>query len=196
LSISCLLTWILFGCFTLVPLRVQGEVNLEEIDQLPEDEQVAAFQLLVEKEPHNARFHNSLGFCYHRRGDYELAEKYYAAALHLDPTYATAYNNLGALCLKRGQYQESRYYFEKALEHNPSHVKAMYNLGVVHFKQGNYFKALRCYYHAKTMDACYVKERGTSEKAKKELDEALKKNPESRILKQAHSQLNHSSLER
>jgi Tfp pilus assembly protein PilF len=39
------------------------------------------------------------------------------------------------------------------------------------------------------MDASYVEERSDTEKAKKEVDEALKKDPESHILKKASSQL-------
>ena len=67
----------------------------------------------------------------------------------------------------------------------------MYNLGVAYFKKGDYFKSLRCYLKAKKMDAAYVKERGDNEKAKKEVEEALNKDPENKILKKVSSQLNH-----
>ncbi len=67
----------------------------------------------------------------------------------------------------------------------------MYNLGVTYFKKGNYFKAFRCYLKAKKMNAAYVKERSDNEKAKIEIDEALKKDPENKILKKVSSQLNH-----
>lgn len=186
-----LLIRIFLSC--LVPLLVsaQGEGYLQEIDQLPEEEQLFAYRMLVDKNPQNARFQNSLGFCYYRMEDYDMAEEHYTTALTLDPAYSAVYNNLGVVYLKKGQYDESKHYFEKALQYNSHNVKAMYNLGVTHFREGNYFKALRCYLKAKRMDANYVKERGDEEKVKKEVGEALKKDPESPILKKASSHLNH-----
>lgn len=170
--------------------------NLQEIDLLSDEEQLVAFQMLVDKNPQNARLQNSLGFCYYRVEDYDMAEKHYATALALDPNYSTAYNNLGVIYLKKGQYDRSKHYFEKALQSNSSNVKSMYNLGVTHFRKGNYFKALRCYLKVKRMDASYVEERSDTEKAKKEVDEALKKNPESHILKKASSQLSKQSKQK
>ena len=67
----------------------------------------------------------------------------------------------------------------------------MYNLGVAFFRKGDYFTALRCYIKAKKMNITYVKERGDPEKVKKEVNEALKKDPENKILKKVSSQLNH-----
>ena len=129
-------------------MNAQGEKSLKEIDQLPDEEQLVAYRVLVDKDPQNSRLQNSLGFCYYRVEDYDTAEKHYTKALTLDPTYSTAHNNLGVIYLKKGQYDVSKQYFDKALKYNPNNVKAMYNLGVTQFKKGNYFKALRCYFKA------------------------------------------------
>jgi len=178
----------------LMSLSVNAQVgmNFEEVDLLSEEEQLVAYQILVGKEPQNARFQNSLGFCYYRMKNYDMAEKHYAEALMLNPTYSTAYNNLGVVCLKKGQYDMSKHCFEKALEYNSHNVKAVYNLGVTHFREGNYLRALRYYLESKNMDADYVKERGDWEKMKKEVDEALQKDPENHILKKVSSRLNDS----
>lgn len=185
-----LLIVLLLGSLVFLPVNVHGGMSLEEIDLLSEEDQLVAYQMLVEKEPQNARFQNSLGFCYYRMKDYNMAEKHYAKALMLDSTYSTAYNNLGVICLKRGKHDVSKHYFEKALEYNSHNVKAMYNLGVTHFREGSYLRALRCYLKSKRMDADYVKERDDREKMRKEVNEALRKDPESPVLKRVSSQLN------
>ena len=176
----------------LLPLSVsaQGERSLQEIDHIPEEEQLIAYQMLVDKDPQNARFQNSLGFCYYRMEAYDMAEKHYIKALTLDPTYSTACNNLGVVYLKKGQYDLSRHYFKKALQYNPYNVKVMYNLGVTHFREGNYFRAFRCYIKAKRMDESYVKERGNTEKVRKEVDKALKRDSENQILRKVRLYLN------
>ena len=181
---------VLLGSLVFLPVSVHGGMSLEEIDLLSEEDQLVAYQMLVEKEPQNPRFQNSLGFCNYRMEDYDMAEKHYAEALMLDPTYSTAYNNLGVIYLKKGKYDVAKHYFEKALEYNFHNVKAMYNLGVTYFREGSYLRALRCYLKSKRMDADYVKERGDREKMKKEVDEALRKDPESPVLKRVSSQLN------
>jgi len=178
-----LLIFTVISCLIPLSVSAQEETSLQEIDLLPEEEQLVAFQILVDKSPQNARFQNSLGFCYYRVGKYEKAEKHYATALIIDPAYSTAYNNLGVLYLKKGQHELSRHYFEKALKYNSCNVKAIYNLGVAHFRKGNYFKALRCYLKAKRMDDDYVKERGDRERVKNEVDEAHRKDPGNNILK-------------
>ncbi len=185
-----LLIVVLLGNLVFLPVNAHGGMSLEEIDLLSEEEQLAAYRMLVGKDPQNARFQNSLGFCYYRMEDCDMAEKHYTKALTLDPTYSTTYNNLGVIYLKRGKYDVSKHHFEKALEYNSHNVKAMYNLGVTHFREGSYLRALRCYLKSKRMDADYVKERSDREKMKKEVDEALKKDPESPILKKVSSRIN------
>jgi tetratricopeptide (TPR) repeat protein len=128
--------------------------------------------------------------------DYEMAEKHYTEALILDPTYSTAYNNLGVVYLKRGQYDVSKRYFEKALEYNSHNVKAVYNLGVTHFREGNYLRAFRYYLASKRMDAEYVQERGDRGKMEKEVNEALKKDPESLLLRKVSSRLNNDDIKK
>ena len=171
--------------------NAQEEKILQDIYLLSQEEQLVAYRMLVNDDPQNPRLQSSLGFCYYRIADYERAEQHYLKALALDPTYSIAYNNLGVTCLKKDKSDMSKHYFEKAIRYDARNVKAMYNLGVAYFKKGHYFKVIRCYLKAKKMDAAYVKERGDNEKAKKEVNEALKKDPENNILKKVSSQLNH-----
>ncbi len=189
LIVFCLLTFLV--CLSPLSTNAQEEKILEEIYLFSQEEQLVAYQMLVDNNPYNPRLHNSLGFCYYRMEDYDMAELHYVRALALDPSYSVAYNNLGVIYLKKERSDISKHYFEKALRYDSYNVKAMYNLGVAYFRKGNYFKAFRCYLKAKKMNAAYVKERGDNEKAKIEIDEALKKDPENKILKKVSSQLNH-----
>jgi len=191
LIVFCLLTLMFTGCLSPLSVNAQEEKILQDIYLLSQEEQLIAYQMLVKDDPQNPRLQNSLGFCYYRMGDYDSAEQHYVRALALDPTYSVAYNNLGVTYLKNDKSDISKHYFEKAIRYDAHNVKAMYNLGVAYFKKGDYFKALRCYLKAKKMDIAYVKERGDNEKAKKEVEEALKKDPENKTLKKVSSQLNH-----
>ena len=179
------------GCLSPLSVNAQEEKILQDIYLLSQEEQLIAYQMLVKDDPQNPRLQNSLGFCYYRMGDYDSAEQHYVRALALDPTYSVAYNNLGVTYLKNDKSDISKHYFEKAIRYDAHNVKAMYNLGVAYFKKGDYFKSLRCYLKAKKMDVAYVKERGDNEKAKKEVEEALNKDPENKTLKKVSSQLNH-----
>ena len=178
-------------CLSPLSVIAQEEGILQEIDLLSEEEQLVAYQMLVDDNPDNPRLHNSLGFCYYRMEDYDMAEQHYSRALALDPTYSVAYNNLGVIYLKKEKSDVSKHYFENALRYDSYNVKAMYNLGVAYFRKGNYFKALRCYLKARKMSVTYVKERSDNEQMRKGVDEALKKNPKNKILKKASSHLNH-----
>ena len=191
LIVFYLLTLMFIGWLSPLSANAQEEKILRDIYLLSQEEQLVAYQMLVKDNPQDPRLQNSLGFCYYRIADYERAEQHYLKALALDPTYSIAYNNLGVTCLKKDKSDMSKHYFEKAIRYDARNVKAMYNLGVAYFKKGHYFKAIRCYLKAKKMDAAYVKERGDNEKAKKEVNEALKKDPENNILKKVSSQLNH-----
>ena len=190
LIIFHLLMWMFLNCLIPLSVNAQGGGILQVIDQLPEGEQLIAYRMLVDKDPQNARFQNSLGFCYYRMEDYDMAEQHYSKALTLEPTYSTAYNNLGVIYLKKEQYDVSRHYFKKALHYNPYNVKAMYNLGITYFRKGNYFKALRCYSKVKKMDENYVKERDNIERMREEVDEALRRDSGNQVLKKVRLYLN------
>ena len=176
----------------ILPLSVSAQATIcpEEIEYFSDAGQLGVYQMLVSANPQDSRLQNSLGFCYYRMGDYDMAEEHYVKALNLSPDYSTVYNNLGVLYLQKEQHEISKNYFEKALHYNAGNVKAMYNLGVAHFRKGDYFKALRCYLKAKKMDGVYVKDRSDTEKMRKEVDEALKKDPQNRALEKVSAHLN------
>ncbi len=186
----CLLMCIFLGSILPLSANDQAAICPEEINHLSDEEQLAAYQMLVSANPQDSRLQNSLGFCYYRMGDYDMAEEHYVKALNLSPDYSTAYNNLGVLYLQKEQHEISKNYFEKALHYNADNVKAMDNLGVAHFRKGDYFKALRCYLKAKKMDGVYVKDRSDTEKMRKEVDEALKKDPQNKVLEKVSAHLN------
>jgi len=182
--------WIVLNSILPLSASAQATICPDEIDHYSEEEQLVAYQMLVSANPQDSRLQNSLGFCYYRMGDYDMAEEHYVRALNLSPDYSTVYNNLGVLYLKKEQHEISKNYFEKALHYNTGNVKAMYNLGVAHFRNGDYFKALRCYLKAKKMNGVYVKERSDPEKMRKEVDEALKKDPQNQVLEKVSAHLN------
>lgn len=59
--------------------------------------EVAMWEDVVGKSPHNARAYNNLGYAYGLAGRHEEARRAYLAALHLRPDYTKASNNLFAL---------------------------------------------------------------------------------------------------
>jgi tetratricopeptide (TPR) repeat protein len=87
--------------------------------------------------------HNNLGNAYHRRGELDLAEREYRAALEADPSSHTAFYNLGNLALDRGRLDEAERLYRRTLALQPDSAEAAYNLGVVAHRRGDDGEALR-----------------------------------------------------
>lgn len=65
---------------------------------------------------------NLLGTIYHRKGNYQQAEKYYRRVLTLKPEHAMVHFNLGALAWAQKEFESAHEYFQKAVEFAPSNA--------------------------------------------------------------------------
>ena len=95
------------------------------------------------------------GRLHHARGEIKKAEEYYRKALSHVPTHRRALNNLGALTLAEKKYPEAVQLFQKASKLEPLNDRLHVNLALAYFLSGR--KAA----------------------AEKELQKALRLNPES-----------------
>jgi tetratricopeptide (TPR) repeat protein len=71
------------------------------------------------------------------------AEKYYRAAIRLEPDYGQALTGLGAVLLMEKRFDEARSLFEKALSVDPNHSTALINLAMIDRSQGDNESALQ-----------------------------------------------------
>ena len=87
-----------------------------------------------------------------RKGDDKTAEKYFLAALAINPDDVDAMKGLGQLAYLTGDYDNALHYYQNALQICPADTetlnmtgKAYYNLGLLSSKQGKSDKALHHY---------------------------------------------------
>lgn len=100
----------------------------------------------IEASPKDAGYRNELGFIYHKRRYYELAEKEYTLASNLDPYYVEAHYNRGSVLYDMRKYNISRQSFEKVLKLDPNNAKALNALAlVIHLGEKNHQLALEKY---------------------------------------------------
>ena len=59
-----------------------------------------------------------MGFCYDRLGDLESANKFYQAAVDVNPNYFWPYYNLGVNAYKKKDYSQAVNHFQRVLERN------------------------------------------------------------------------------
>lgn len=84
--------------------------------------------------------------------DYELAVKYFQAALVKDRKNAVVYNKMGLAELKNGNFDASRSAFQKAIKINPKYTDALNNLGAVEYTQANFKGAIKQFKKAVALD--------------------------------------------
>ena len=70
------------------------------------------------------------------------AEKYFRAALRVQPDLAEAQNNLATLLAGRRAYREAAYHFEKAIRSAPAYVEARHGYGLVLALMQSYTRAV------------------------------------------------------
>lgn len=107
------------------------------------DSAVKMYQKIVDKYPNFKPARNNLAGAYFVRGNYELKQKNYEAALrsyktsiNLMPKNPETYNNSGICLMNLGRIEEAAAYFKKAVEIQPDHSKARNNLNVALSKLG------------------------------------------------------------
>jgi tetratricopeptide (TPR) repeat protein len=117
-------------------------IALEE-DSNTHGEAIAAYQRVLEIDPHHAAAHINLGTLYYNRQDFALAEKHYRDALISDPRYALAYFDLGNVLDETGRVQEAIQTYKTALQLAPTYADAHYNLALAYEKLREPRKALK-----------------------------------------------------
>ncbi len=65
-------------------------------------------QLADNEEPNNADINNLLGFAHRKLGNFEVAHRYYAKALRIDPRHRGANEYLGELYLQTGEPEKAQ----------------------------------------------------------------------------------------
>jgi tetratricopeptide (TPR) repeat protein len=117
-------------------------ISLEE-DSNTHGEAIAAYQRVLEIDPHHAAAHINLGTLYYNRQDFVLAEKHYRDALISDARYALAYFDLGNVLDETGRVQEAIQTYKTALQLAPTYADAHYNLALAYEKLREPRKALK-----------------------------------------------------
>ena len=87
----------------------------------------------------------NLGEVYYEKQDYGSAEKYFSAALKIEPHFAFALQGLGKTYLASGKLTAAAATLEKAVTYAPKHTGAYFYLADVYTRTGDYTKALSSY---------------------------------------------------
>jgi Tfp pilus assembly protein PilF len=87
----------------------------------------------------------SLGWSYHNKKEYQLAERYFRKALIHDPKFIKARRGLGLTYKESGRMPEAIFIFEKAIKLSPQVPHLYYDLGELYALTGEYQKAREAY---------------------------------------------------
>jgi Flp pilus assembly protein TadD len=91
---------------------------------------VQAWTLASKVAPDDANPPLALGTLYFKRGEMELAGKYFRDARALAPEWAEIYNNLGLIYAGQGEHEKAIASFRRALELEPGTSAIEHNLGL------------------------------------------------------------------
>jgi Tfp pilus assembly protein PilF len=92
--------------------------------------------LVILHDPLSAPEHNDLGVAYEARGELDLAEREYRAAVHRDKHYALGWTNLGNVAAARQRWPEARGRYRRAVREAPQSPDALNNLAVALLRSG------------------------------------------------------------
>jgi Flp pilus assembly protein TadD len=149
-----------------------------------QDQVIAQYEAILEKDPDQAMPHMMLGTIYEMQQRYDLAENNYRQALKINPEFAAAANNLAYILADRDKnIEEALVLAQMAKERLPNSPFVMDTLGWAYYKKGFYDLALvevadslvkvpenpAVIYH---LGMIYYK-KGEREKARAELERAL-----------------------
>ena len=99
-------------------------------------ESLALLQELIQKNPNNARYHDSCGVTLHAMGRYEEALAESRKALELEPDNARYHDSCGMTLYAMELYKEAVAAFKKAIELNPKNAIYYSNLSQTYKKMG------------------------------------------------------------
>ena len=86
-----------------------------------------------------------------RRGDFDLAIRYFDEAIRLDPKYAKAYNNRGYTYTLKGEFDKAIADLTEAIQLNPNLAQAYCNRGLAYRAKGDTTKAEADFARAKEL---------------------------------------------
>ena len=93
---------------------------------------VKEYQAVVRMRPHHRDAHTNLGICLARLNRLEEAERAFAAALEIDPSFPRGYTNLAALALVAGDPARARELYQQAIAVDARNVLARMQLARIH----------------------------------------------------------------
>lgn len=96
---------------------------------------------LVELNPGNHLYHNSLGVTLHKLGRYEDAEEELRKAVELGPGNSAYHDSLGATLIRQGRYEEAEKEARKAADLEPETAKYHDHLGAALYALEKYEEA-------------------------------------------------------
>ncbi|MCH5211716.1 MAG: tetratricopeptide repeat protein [Oscillospiraceae bacterium] len=140
------------------------------------DKALTIEQSLVERDPDNALYQNSLGVTLHKMGRYDEALAAFQKAVELEPDNARYQNNLGGSLHEKGRYDEALAAKQKAVELEPDNALYWKNLGITLHEKGRYDEALVALQKAVELEpdnARYQESLGITLHAMGRYDEAL-----------------------
>ena len=121
-------------------------------DEGRDQEALAAYQIVLERQPENHKLLNRIGVLLERQGRLEEAVERYREALRLNPQQQNALFNLAKILINRGRYAEGVASAQKLIAHNPDHAKAHHMVGLGLFRLNRKAEALRHYDRALALD--------------------------------------------
>ncbi|MFP4475998.1 MAG: tetratricopeptide repeat protein [Desulfatibacillaceae bacterium] len=124
---------------------------------------------------------------YKGKGNAELADDHFAAALKANPNYYRGHSDYGAFLMEQGRPEQALDHFAMALRISPRFAPAWSNLGATQYQLGNLEKAGAAFARAVELSPGHLSslnnlglvliDRGEYEKAAEVLKRALKKQP-------------------
>ena len=112
-----------------------------------------------------------------QKNNFQIAEKFYAEVLDIDPNHIDTLNNLGLLFIKLKHYQKAISCYEKVIEIDPNYIHSPnFNLGLIFHEMKEPHKAITYYEKALQINPNYVNAHnnlGNCQKDLKEYDKAI-----------------------
>lgn len=95
------------------------------------DDAIALLETVVEQAPELSAPRIDLAIAYHRRDDFDAAEKHLLQVLKINPQHPIALNEIGIVYRKTARFAEARRSYEAALAVYPGYHYARRNLAVL-----------------------------------------------------------------
>jgi Flp pilus assembly protein TadD len=122
--------------------RSDAQVLIDAVKSGQDDSIAKAAEMVLSKNPNDAKALNALGLYHYKKGHYPAAIMMLEKALKAEPNLSEAHNNLGLTYLAQKENRDAIKEFRKAIEVNPNDGIAAANLGSIYIEHKDYNKAL------------------------------------------------------